>query len=261
MIKHSLLGLWYRLKTLINNWTRPRPVIHNANSADELRHNKRALVIYITRPFLVDADHPRLLNHQNARQCRQIVEMLGEFGYIVDVVDIWNKGFKPARDYDLVIANTRKTPHIRAARKIYLATTLCHPVHNRNLRRRHELLSRRRNYQVILRRHYSETMPYVIESDAIIGFGNEFIMASWKEMFNGPIYPFNNYGFKETEFLFDAKDFLMARKNFLFFASGSQMQKGLDLLLEIFPKHPDLQLYICSDFKREHDFCSCYQRA
>jgi glycosyltransferase involved in cell wall biosynthesis len=38
------------------------------------------------------------------------------------------------------------------------------------------------------------------------------------------------------------------------------MQKGLDLLLEVFPKHPDLHLYVCSTFSQEPDFCECYRR-
>jgi glycosyltransferase involved in cell wall biosynthesis len=111
-----------------------------------------------------------------------------------------------------------------------------------------------------MRRVYPESMPYVQKSNAIVGVGNEFIMSSWREAFNVPVYPFNNYGFKETEFVFDSKDFSMARKHFLFFASKSQMQKGLDLLLEIFPKHPHLHLYICSGYKRERDFCACYHK-
>jgi glycosyltransferase involved in cell wall biosynthesis len=101
-------------------------------------------------------------------------------------------------------------------------------------------------------------MPYVQNANAIVGFGNEFNMNSWREAFNIPVYPFDNYGFKETGFVFDSKDFSKARRNFLFFASKSQMQKGLDLLLEIFPKHPHLHIYICSGYKRELDFCACY---
>jgi glycosyltransferase involved in cell wall biosynthesis len=38
------------------------------------------------------------------------------------------------------------------------------------------------------------------------------------------------------------------------------MQKGLDLLLEIFPKHPELHLYICSEYEKEEDFCACYHK-
>ena len=89
-----------------------------------------------------------------------------------------------------------------------------------------------------------------------IAFGNEFATGTWREVFGGPIYSFNNYGFNGPEFPLDSKDFSAARRNFLFFASKSQVQKGLDLLLEIFPRHPDLHLYVCSEFEKEGDFCA-----
>ncbi len=73
-------------------------------------------------------------------------------------------------------------------------------------------------------------------------------------------YPFNNYGFSGTRFVFEGKDFATARRNFLFFASGSQVQKGLDLLLEIFPRLPQLDLYVCGGFAKEADFCDCYHQ-
>jgi glycosyltransferase involved in cell wall biosynthesis len=180
--------------------------------------------------------------------------MLGELGYIVDAVDIRDRNFRSSKDFDLVICNrVIDIPLTKDAIRIYLATTLYHNLHNKNLRRRHEALYGRRQYKVRVRRIYPEAMPYLTKSDAVIGFGNEFIMNTWREAFKGPVYPFNNYGFKETKFLFDTK-------NFLFFASRSQVQKGLDLLLEIFPKHPDLHLYICSEFEKEKDFCACYHQ-
>ena len=103
-------------------------------------------------------------------------------------------------------------------------------------------------------------MRYISNVNAIIGVGNDYTMGTWRQAFAGPIYSFNNYGFKETTFDFDSKDFSSARGHFLFFASKSQVQKGLDLLLEIFPRIPDVHLYVCSDFKAEADFRACYQR-
>lgn len=261
MIRYLLFKLLNGLQAFIKRKTIHYPVIYNANAADESNRKKRALLIYIVKPFLLQDNDPQLLRHQNARQCRQIAALLDEFGYIVDAVYRRDREFRPSKDYDLVISHgATDTFFTENILKIYLATTLCHAAHNKNLQRRHKLLSERRKCKVRIRRQYSTLMPYVMKSDAIICFGNEFIVNSWKKVFKGPIYPFNNYGFKETEFLLDSKDFLTARNNFLFFASGSQMQKGLDLLLEIFPKYPDLHLYICSDFKEEEDFCACYHR-
>ena len=260
MTKYYLFELYNKLKGILKP-SKDYPVIYDVNSVDQSNLNKRALLIYVVKPFLLEDNPLELLSHQNLKQCRQIAAILGEFGYIVDAVDIRNKKFRPSRDYDLVICNRVVDISLKKeAIRIYLATTLYHTLHNRNLRRRHELLYKRRKCRVGLRRVYSEAMPYLTKSDAIIGFGNEFIMSTWKETFKGPVYPFNNYGFKETKFLFDSKDFSSARKNFLFFASRSQVQKGLDLLLEIFPKYPDLHLYICSEFEKEKDFCACYHQ-
>ena len=260
MTKYYLFELYNKLKGILKP-SKDYPVIYDVNSVDQSNLNKRALLIYVVKPFLLEDNPLELLSHQNLKQCRQIAAILGEFGYIVDAVDIRNKKFRPSRDYDLVICNRVVDISLKKeAIRIYLATTLYHTLHNRNLRRRHELLYKRRKCRVGLRRVYSEAMPYLTKSDAIIGFGNEFIMSTWKETFKGPVYPFNNYGFKETKFLLDSKDFSSARKNFLFFASRSQVQKGLDLLLEIFPKHPDLHLYICSEFEKEKDFCACYHQ-
>src|SRR3990167_6435369 len=258
--KHYMIRLYNKLINIIKP-TNSYPVIYNANKVDESNYSKYALLIYIVKPFLVREDDPGQFRHQHTMQCRQIAAILGELGFVVDVIDIGDKKFTPSRDYHLVICNRGvDTPLNEDVMRIYLATTLSHDIHNRNLLKRHELLSERRGCRVELRRFYSEVMPYVERSDAIIGFGNEFIMSTWRMAFNLPAYPFNNYGFKETGFLIDSKDFYRARKNFLFFASKSQMQKGLDLLLEIFPKHPDLHLYICSEYEKEGDFCACYHQ-
>jgi glycosyltransferase involved in cell wall biosynthesis len=105
---------------------------------------------------------------------------------------------------------------------------------------------------------YSDSMSYVTRCSAIAAMGNEFNARSWREVFNGPIYPFNNCGFNETRPPVESKDSQRTKLNFLFFAGGCQVQKGLDLLLEIFPKYPHLHLYVCSPFEQENDFCDCY---
>ena len=255
--KSYIMKLYNEFKNTIHKM-KINSVISNVNRVDESEYTKRALLIYIVRPFF---ERGASSGHQNRRQSKQIVNLLDQSSYVVDVVDIKNRTFRPDKAYDLVICNrVIDTPLNNDAIRIYLATTLHHKTHNENLRIRHERLYKRRGCRLQLRRAYPESMPYVRKSDAIVGFGNEFIMNSWRGAFNVPVYPFNNYGFKETEFFFDSKDFNTARKNFLFFASKSQMQKGLDLLLEIFPKHPHLHLYICSGYKREHDFCACYHK-
>ncbi len=264
MIKHIFHRLYNRLITR-RRYAKNYPTIDNANGIDESNYLKRALLIYIVKPFLLKDYDPELLRHHNLRRCRQTASILGEFGYIVDVAHRRNLTPLKRRKYNLIINDRADLRGIDAFSgkdtiNIFLATSDNYVVHNRALRRRHELLFKRRGRRVQLRRTYPEVLPFIAESDAIVTIGNEFIMGTWREVSSAPIYSFNNYGFKETEFLLDSKDFSTARKNFLFFASSSQVQKGLDLLLEVFPKHPELHLYICSEYEKEEDFCACYHK-
>ena len=213
---------------------------------------------------MLPADAPEMLNHQNLRRCRRIAALLGDFGYIVDVADVHTRKIKSDSEYDLVLKDRVRLEHVEPARtgmvRIVLATTTNHVIHNRNLRRRHELLFQRRGRRIRPRRIYKEEMPFAAEADAIVGVGNECTLHSWREVSKAPVYPFNNFGFPHTQFIFESKDFSKARKSFLYFASGSQVQKGLDFLLEIFPHLPELDLYICSGYGKETDFCSLYRK-
>jgi glycosyltransferase involved in cell wall biosynthesis len=239
------------------------PVVYNVNSAGGSRSPKCALLVYLVKPFLLEENHPIFLTHQNLKQCKQIAAILDELNYVVDAIDRRSFGLLKKRDYDLIISDRADLTAIDSsfkanAIKIFLASSMNYALHNANLLQRHELLFGRRHSHLQIRRVYPETTTYLAQSNAVVGFGNEFIMRTWK--FGGPIYPFNNYGFDKTRFALDKKNFVVARKHFLFFASSSQVQKGLDILLEIFARHPELHLYICSQFESEHDFCALYRK-
>ena len=258
-----VLSALQRVKARLKTQRYPR--LYNVNGADENRSSRRALLVYKVRPFLTPPDSPWFLAHQNRRQCIQIARVLGELGYVVDVVDIKDTKAKPTRKYAVVVSVRVELGYLdtsltRDATKLFIATTTDHVVQKRNLLRRHELLLKRRGRAVAPGRVYTEKVPYVVEADAIAGFGNESLLETWNETSSAKKYPFNNYGFHETRFVFESKDFANARKKFLFFASRTQVGKGLDLLLEIFPRHPDLDLYICSRFADEKEFCDCYQK-
>ena len=48
--------------------------------------------------------------------------------------------------------------------------------------------------------------------------------------------------------------------NFMFLGSAGQVHKGLDLLLEVFAeKCKNCNLYVCSSFENESDFCKAYK--
>jgi len=266
----ALVGRARRLVREIRNRFTPRrfPALYDVNGVGNGPSIGRALMIYLAKPFLTPPESAWFNGHQNRRHNIIIAHLLGEFGYIVDVVDaadVRRHKFETKRKYDVIVSVRHEadffgSPSTRGALRIFFATTIDHTVHNRNLRRRHEMLRRRRGSEIWMRRSYSEKMPFVAAADAIIGVGTPAILDTWSATSKAPKYAVNNNYHSGTSFSFEAKDFAAARKNFFFLASGSQVQKGLDLLLEIFPRHPELSLYVCSGFSSEEDFCALYRK-
>jgi hypothetical protein len=237
------------------------PVVHNVNKAKRADREKRALLVYLVRPFQLPDGDERFRTHQNLSQCKQIAAVLGEFGYRVDAADVGDRKFRPSGPYDLVISHRvdLDTASVPDAVCVYLATGMSHIAHNRSVRKRYEELYQRRHCRLKEHRLHSEVMPFLDRAVAIAGFGNEHTAGTWSGIFQGPIYMFNNYGFPETRFV-EGRRATAARGNFLFFASQDQVGKGLDLLLEVFPRHPEWNLYVCSDFEDEAEFCRCYRK-
>ena len=243
----------------------PRPVVLNANRARAGSCERRALIVYLPDAFLMEESGEQWLRHQNRAACKVMARVLGEMGYLVDVVHKHDRRFRPARDYDLVVGERRDWNGVEAllperAVTVFLATSPEHGFHNLALERRHQRLEvRRPGTSVAVRRVNHDPTPAVEAADAIAGPGNEFVMDTWATASSAPAHPFNNFGWAGTRDSLPGKDFAAARTEFLFFASGSQVMKGLDLLLEVFPSHPALQLHVCSDFAAEPDFCEAYR--
>jgi glycosyltransferase involved in cell wall biosynthesis len=238
------------------------PVITNVNRTRE--DNRNALLVYLVEPFVIRPDDPRFLEHQNVKQCMQIAAALGAAGYCVDVADIADRRFVPARKYDLAVSHRVDLPDphgmLDEAVRVYLATGKNHFVHNRNVRARYQALARRRGCTLESPSLNTEEMPYVRRAHAIAGFGNRLSVETWIPVAAVPLFPFNNYGYASTRSTIESKNFAEARSRFLFFASRDQAAKGLDILLEIFARHPELELYVCSAFGKEVSFVRCYQQ-
>ncbi|MFH2107287.1 MAG: hypothetical protein ABII93_01350 [Chrysiogenia bacterium] len=191
--------------------------------------------------------------------------LLGESGFCVDVADYRAKKVNSKHKYDLIISHqidflqTLKLAKPGAV-TLFLASGITHHAYNRNIQKRYSDLERRRKCRLSIRQRNTEFTPFAEQADMIVGFGNGSTLATWEEQYHKPVIAFNNYGFSETRFVRRVYDSGNLRSNFLFFASWHQVGKGLDLLLEIFPKHPTLHLFVCSSFKKESDFCRCFRK-
>jgi len=239
------------------------PIIYNANNVNEDSLKNRALLVYLVKPFQLKQNDAKFSIHQNLKQCKQIVKVIGEFGYIVDVADVRSNKIISLKKYDIIISHNFKLDETgielkNGAIRVYLSSGMNHITNNEKVRERYELLKNRRNCNLKVRNINDENMSFVDKANYIVGFGNNYIGKTWKTNFNIPTYSFNNYGFNDINYIH--KNHSLTRKSFLYFASSNQVGKGLDLLMEIFPKYPDLHLYVCSSFQDELDFCMCYYK-
>lgn len=236
------------------------PFIQNANRVAEREGQKRALFVFLSEPFIMNPSNPRFHNHQNLKQSLQMVHALGKAGFVVDVLDVNSNSSVPSAKYDLVVSHRSDLIAdellSEGAMKVYLATGMNHEIYNKNLLSRYERLNARRKCNLTPQGLNEEMMPFVRASDAVVGFGNRLTAGSWSSIICGPVMAFNNYGSLSMGSL--ERDWNSAKRNFLFYAGRLQIVRGLDLLLEIFPHHPNLHLYVCSAFKHEEPFSRCY---
>jgi glycosyltransferase involved in cell wall biosynthesis len=255
---NALHEKWYERRRALFGY----PFVRNANRTTEEGKQRRALFVFLSEPFIMKPSNPRFHNHQNLKQSLQMVRALGDAGFVVDVRDVNCRDPLPSAKYDLVISHRSDLVADelleQGGRKVYLATGMNHETYNRNLLIRYGRLNSRRKCYLAPQSLNDEKMQFVRTSDAVVAYGNRLTAGSWTSITRGQVMAFNNYGTVGIDPL--RRDWNSARNNFLFFAGRLQMVRGLDLLLEIFPHHPHLHLYVCSAFKHEESFCRCYDR-
>ncbi|HSI13959.1 MAG TPA: glycosyltransferase [Chthoniobacter sp.] len=224
---------------------------------------QRALLLYLNEWWNPLEYWRKKSSHQNLHQARDIALLLQERGYACDVVHYKNKQFTVDRPYDLIISHRFDDRFLRVAkpagaRYLCLATTQAPQVHNAISRRRHDEVSRRRKGSLSHFRDVSENLTFLQHADAIAAFGDAMVAEGWSRNFSGPVRTFNNWPFEIPQP--QKKDWGRAKTGFLFLASGSQVHKGLDLLLEAAQRLPQARIYVCSYFKTEKDFGALYHK-
>lgn len=256
MIKECYKAL-NKIRHAIFGW----PYLRDVNNGAARGLKKSALLVYLTKPFILDQSDPVFLMHQNFSYNRLLASVLDQFGFIVDVVEYQDTHVKPKKKYDLLLTHRldygKRGGYFKAIpNKIYLCSGSNHLVHNRNLKIRMEGVHKRRGIHLNDVVWDTEDLSYLEEINAICGPGNATIKSSWRENYHGPIYMHNNIAILQRTAV--DRNYDSAKKRYLFFGSGQQLNKGLDLLLEVFRKNPQMELYVCSNYLEEKDFCDCF---
>lgn len=224
-------------------------------------HTRRCLLCYVVAPFLHGGEpNPA---HQNQWQAREIARQLDRLGYCVDVINYDNPKPLLRHQYDLVIdihpgSYRPYLPFLKPNGKKIAYITGSNPVvTNQAEQARLDDLYARRGVRLAPRRQSVPFTAEVLERfDAFFLIGNRRTLATYDMFQLPPVFLLPNTAVVGINPGCSGR----SAQNFLFLASGGQVHKGLDLLLELFPCHPLLQLFVCSSFKSERDFCTLYHR-
>lgn len=226
--------------------------------------SKNCLLSYIQRPFsCVNGLNPV---HQNQQQVVKIAEIIGSFGYNVDVADFTSKKAILVKKYDAVFdILARENPvyknnlSINAKRIIYFTGSESKFANNAELTRISNLYNRKR-IKLKPRRQAPKIIDEVQSYDEVILIGNAYNLKTYTNRFNFKsidLVSNTGYGFDPDYLDCESK----SANNFLFFGSSGCVHKGLDLLLDIFSeKGFPCNLYVCGNYENEKDFKRAYYK-
>ena len=225
--------------------------------------NKKALVCYIPDSYTLMPDHPNFVGHSNFQECRTLLDCLVNAGYACDVIGFQdNARFLIGANYDLLIAIRDQLEYgrdlIKPTGKVVMYSTACHwSFHNLAEYQRLNQLRIRRGISLKPRRQHNP-INFDGQVDEVWYFGNSFQEQTYSYL---PVskYPITistvSTSYPPKRKLTDEN-----RRHFLWFGSVGSVHKGLDWLLDIFPRHPGLHLHICGLIEKEEDFFTAFHK-
>ena len=222
----------------------------------------RALLSYILDPFLLPEGSPEPHSHTHFWESREIGRLLVAAGFELDVIHWTNRSFLPERPYDLFIDVRLNLECLGpllgpdCLKLMHIETAHC-DFYNPAQRRRLAELAERRGFRLAPYK-LLEPNGAIEHAHAATILGNRATQATYAHA-GKPLWPVPI----SQPFLYPfppAKDYLEARRRFLWFGSGGLLHKGLDRVLEVFAALPDLELTVLGPIDREPEFERAFAR-
>lgn len=233
--------------------SRNNQMIQNINK-DYTKKQKRILVSYITTNYYLDTEN-EYISHTNIYECQQIIKTLSDLDFCIDLTFcndknsisiIKNKKYEYILGFGQVFYEACKIN--KDAVKIMYATENPPEFSLKAEMERIEYYNKRNRKKVGLNRSLLYYKPEHYK------FINYCIALGEKELYNNkfPVKRIYPTGFINHKFKLNPKE--DANKNFLWFGSKGAIHKGLDILVDIFNKRDDINLYICGLNEEEKKF-------
>ena len=222
--------------------------------------------------YLIDwALEPKKKNlfqyHSNRWENKELVHSLMKLGYNVDVIFYKNHFFKPKKDYRVIIDlgthfNFWNLPS--TCFKIQYLTGSDAHYQNQKEQQRCESLNHRRKAHCRPKRFLEDAQKLRVsleKADAAILLGNKHTLSTYPPELHSKIHLLDLTG-SDLTYTAKQKDFIPppSDRGILWIGGAGVILKGLDLLLEVFSKHPEWHLHIAGKIQSERDFVEVYQK-
>lgn len=213
--------------------------------------DKNVLISYTVLPFLIKKN-----SHTNVQESRIIANIFKELEFNIDIVHYTNQREIEYKKYDFIFGFGEPFENSfvdKNLKRIYYATGahVCHQ--NYAEIKRVEEVNTKYNSNILPKRLvlWNWSMSTSL-SDTLIVIGNEWTKSTYEKYTEKPIFPINATAFINENCKNIAREIEKTKKSFLWFGSSGLVHKGLDLCLEYFSEHSDLELHICGPM--EDDF-------
>ena len=212
----------------------------------------RALYSYLMEPFYYLKNDSRSNGHTNRWETPAIAHALKDSGYIVDVIDFRDYSFVPTKEYDLTFDMYLQIPRIspylsKKTKKILHLTRSYDPFNNQAEMDRVRDLKRRHPNSTYKPRRQLEDLNKSIEAielaDYCLLMGNEVTLSTYPEKYHNKISLINATG-SPIRHIKKEHEYVPEKREFVWFFGCGAVHKGLDRLIEIFARHPELTLNI-----------------
>ena len=248
-----------RCKILLRNWL--------GGDVASLQHQHakgNVLISYMKDSALLKDDDIRLKYHTNRWENREIARIFYELGYNVDCID-FNCSFYPSKQYDIMFGicgrfgEFEKFFKPNALKILYLTGSYG----NYNYEKENDrllYLEQRRGVRLDLERATKGGNDTCFENaDICLLVGNEYTLNTYPKRFHNKIRLINLTGSLLSK-VKTPSEYYPNEREFLWMGGAGPVHKGLDLLLEIFAKHPEWTLNVMSKINPKSQFFKLYKK-
>lgn len=235
----------------------------NICPAGKSRPKGRALVSYLPLPLIGDPAFFR--GHSNVWESSEIVRIFNRLGYAVDLIAWDDTSFVPTEPYDVVFdihrnlvrcsgEKTKTIFHVTGSNPEF--SNQAEAIRLRDLKtRRGETICSRRSVGTDDLKKFAEGLA---RANLITLIGNEVTAATFPDDIQCKIRQVVATGSFLPETVKSPRGGIMPSE-FLWFNGGGAVLKGLDLVLEVFARHPEFTLNVVGSYLKERDFVDAYR--